>query len=394
MTNKAVIGGVGMIKFAKPGQSEGYEVMSEQAIRLALADAGLAPDDIQQAYASYCYGDSAFGQAGFYRVKRTGIPVFNVNNNCASGSNAIFLARQAVESGQVDCALAFGFEQMVPGALKGHWVDRYSPAIPVFERLAELNPNLSETSPPAPAMFGSAGSEYIKAYGADPTLFAEVAVKTRNHAAKNPYALFTDPITVEEVMNSKMIIAPDLTRFMCCPPTCGAAAALIMTEKFAREKGICRLVRIAGQGMASDGEAQLTNARNIVGMDMTKRASQRAYEQAGLGPEDAQLVELHDCFTPNEVVTYEGLGLCEDGEATRFVADGDNTYGGKFVVNPSGGLMSKGHPIGATGLAQCTELVWHLRGDAEVRQVDGAKVALQHNIGIPGSCVVTLYEAA
>ena len=195
-------------------------------------------------------------------------------------------------------------------------------------------------------------------------------------------------------MRSKTIVPPSLTRLMCCPPTCGAAAAIIVSESFARQRGISRTVRILGQGMASDGEAQLTSSRNIVGLDMTRRASKKAYEMAGLGPEDVQVVELHDCFTPNEVVTYEGLGLCGEGEATRFIADGDNTYGGKFVVNPSGGLMSKGHPIGATGLAQCTELVWHLRGDAEARQVEGARIALQHNIGIPGSCVVTLYEAA
>ncbi|MEM1133526.1 MAG: lipid-transfer protein [Pseudomonadota bacterium] len=393
MTNKAVVGGVGMIKFAKPGESEGYEVMSEKAIRLALEDAGLEPDDIEQAYASYIYGDSANGQSGFYRVKRTGIPVFNVNNNCASGSNALFLARQAVESGQVDCALAFGFEEMRPGALVSHWEDRYSPAQPVFEAIMELNPDMPRNVPGAPAMFASAGFEYIEKYGANPDLFAKVAVKTRKHAGQNPYALFTEPITVEDVMASKVVVPPSLTRFMCCPPTCGAAAAIIMTEKFAREKGISNAVRIAGQGMASDSEVQLTNRRNIVGMDMTQRASKQAYEAAGIGPDEVDVVELHDCFTPNEVVTYEGLGLCEEGEATKFVDDGDNTYGGKVVVNPSGGLMSKGHPIGATGLAQCTELVWHLRGDAEKRQVEGAKVALQHNIGIPGSCVVTMYQA-
>ena len=394
MTAKALVGGVGMIKFKKPGENEGYEVMSEKAIRLALEDAGIAIDDIQQAYASYCYGDSANGQSGFYRVKRTGIPIFNVNNNCASGSNALFLARQAVESGMADCVIAYGFEQMVPGALTSHWTDRYSPAIPVFESLVELNPDIPRDVPGAPAMFGCAGFEYCNEYGADPSIFAEVAVKTRKHAQQNPYALFTDDITVEDVMRSKTIVPPSLTRLMCCPPTCGAAAAIIVSESFARQRGISRTVRILGQGMASDGEAQLTSSRNIVGLDMTRRASKKAYEMAGLGPEDVQVVELHDCFTPNEVVTYGGLGLCGEGEATRFIADGDNTYGGKFVVNPSGGLMSKGHPIGATGLAQCTELVWHLRGDAEARQVEGARIALQHNIGIPGSCVVTLYEAA
>jgi len=392
MSNKAYIGGVGMVKFAKPGASDGYEVMGANAIREALKDANIGIESIQQAYGSYLYGDSTSSQAAFYPVGQTGIPVFNVNNNCASGSSAIFLARQAVESGQVDCALAFGFEQMQRGALVAHWDDRTNPAKEAFEALLKLRPNTPE-APGAPTLFGSAGMEYLETYGAEADLFAKVAVKTRRHAGNNPYALFTDPLTVEDVMTSPMIMPPSLTRLMCCPPTCGAAAALVVSEKFARENGISRVVEIAGQGMASDGPLQLSNARNIVGQDMTHRAAVAAYEASGLGPEDVDVVELHDCFTPNEVITYEGLGLCGEGEATKYVDDGNNTYGGKHVVNPSGGLMSKGHPIGATGLAQCTELVWHLRGDAQARQVEGAKVALQHNIGIPGACVVTIYKS-
>lgn len=243
-------------------------------------------------------------------------------------------------------------------------------------------------------LFGSAGFEYLETYGATADLFAKVAVKSRRHAAANPYALFTQPLTVDDVMASLVVYGDSLHRLMCCPPTCGAAAVLIVSEKFAKAHGIGRLVEIAGQGMATDTATLYDNARNVVGQDYGRRAAKIAYEAAGIGPEDADLVELHDCFTPNEVITYEALGLCGEGEATRFVEDGDNTYGGKVVVNPSGGLMSKGHPIGATGVAQCVELVWHLRGQADKRQVEGARVALQHNIGVPGAAVVTIYKAA
>ncbi len=324
-------------------------------MKLALSDAGLALTDIQQGYASYVYGDSACGQKVINELGMPGFPIFNVNNNCSSGSSAIFLARQAVESGLVDCALAFGFEQMQPGALGSHWDDRTSPAKETYEALLSVRPTPPEQlqAPPAAIMFGLAGAEYMETYDAKPDLFARVAVKTRTHAGRNPHAVFRDPITLKDVENSPMVFGGFLTRLMCCPPTCGAAAAVFVSEAFAKRHGCRTDVVIAGQGMATDMENIYEQTRNAVGRDNTIRASQIAYEQAGLGPEDVDLVELHDCFTPNEVITYEGLGLCGEGEATRFVADGDNTYGGEFVVNPSGGLMSKGHPIGATGLAQC-----------------------------------------
>ncbi|MEM8987790.1 MAG: lipid-transfer protein [Pseudomonadota bacterium] len=393
MTGKAYIGGVAMVDFKKPGAHDPYEVMASRAIESALADAGIDLQKVQQAYASYIYGDSACGQKALYEVGYPGFPIFNVNNNCSSGSSAIFLARQAVESGAVDCAMAFGFEQMQPGALRAHWDDRTSPGRVALEALLKVRPN-AENSPGAAMLFGSAGFEYLETYDAKPDLFAKVAVKSRTHAAQNPFALFTKPLTVEDVMESPVVYGDSLTRFMCCPPTCGAAAAIVVSERFAKQNGISRLVEIAGQGMTTDTETLFDNARNVVGQDYARRAAQIAYDAAGIGPEEADVVELHDCFTPNEVITYEGLGLCGEGEATRFVNDGDNTYGGKIVVNPSGGLMSKGHPIGATGVAQCVELVWHLRGDADKRQVEDAKVALQHNIGVPGAAVVTVYKAA
>jgi acetyl-CoA acetyltransferase len=393
MTRKAYVGGVAMIEFAKPGASDPYELMGSRAVRAALADAGIGLDAVQQAYASYIYGDSACGQKALYEVGMTGVPIFNVNNNCSSGSSALFLARQAVEAGIVDCALAFGFEQMQPGALRAHWDDRVSPGRFALNALLTARPQ-AEMGIGAPMLFGSAGFEYLETYGATPELFARVAVKSRRHAAANPFALFTKPLTVEEVMASPVVYGESLTRLMCCPPTCGAAAALVMSDGFARRHGVARLVEIAGQGMATDTDSSFTSARNVVGADYARRAAFAAYDAAGIGPEEADVVELHDCFTPNEVIAYESLGLCGPGEATRFVVDGDNSYGGAVVVNPSGGLMSKGHPIGATGVAQCVELVWHLRAQAGQRQVEGARIGLQHNIGVPGAAIVTVYKAA
>ncbi|HJU71529.1 MAG TPA: lipid-transfer protein [Paucimonas sp.] len=390
MTQAHIIG-VGMIPFAKPGKQEPYEIMAGKAIRNALADAGIGLAEVQQAYASYVYGDSTCGQTALYGVGMTGIPVINVNNNCSSGSTALFLARQAVQSGAVECALAFGFEEMRAGALGSAWDDRTSP-LDLFER--KLN-DIAPDAPPAPIalrVFGAAANEYIARTGANPDIFAKVAVKTRSHAVNNPYSIFTQPLTVEEVLAAPVIYPDHLTRLEACPPSCGAAAVLVASPAFARKHGIAGTVTIRAQVMATDRPQSFTSAINLVGADMTRHAARAVYEQAGIGPEDITVVELHDCFTPNEVITYEGLGLCSEGGAEAFINSGDNTYGGKYVVNPSGGLMSKGHPLGATGLAQCTELVWQLRGQADKRQVAGARLALQHNLGLGGAVVVTMYE--
>ncbi|MDP3816550.1 lipid-transfer protein [Pseudomonas sp.] len=387
---KARIAGVGMVKFCKPGTQEPYRLMATKAVKAALEDAGIDYRLVQQAYASYVYGDSTCGQHALYGVGMTGIPVINVNNNCSSGSTALFLARQAVACGAVDCALALGFEEMQPGALGSHWDDRESPFEPMLRRLDEVAD--APEGPLALRMFGSAGTAYIEKYGANPDIFAKVSVKTRSHAVRNPYSMFTKPLTVEEVMAAPTIYAPYLTRLMACPPSCGAAAVIVCSEAFARKHGVAAGVEIIGQAMATDLQDSWNDPIELIGAHMTRKAAQEVYEQAGLGPEAAQVVELHDCFTPNEVITYEDLGLCGEGEAEKFIAAGNNTYGGKFVVNPSGGLMSKGHPLGATGLAQCTELVWHLRGQAGERQVEGARVALQHNLGLGGAAVVTMYR--
>ncbi|HEX4934462.1 MAG TPA: lipid-transfer protein [Gemmatimonadaceae bacterium] len=393
MSRTVLVAGVGMVPFAKPGKSDPYTVMASNAARAALADAGVAYGEAEQVYVGYVFGDSCAGQRAMYEVGLSGAPIINVNNNCATGSTALYLARQAVASGAVECALAVGFEQMVPGPLIKLFQDRPIPTELVAGAL-ERTDGIDRAAPLAPQYFAAAGRQYMRERGIEASTFAKIAVKARQHAARNPFAIFRTPVTEEEVLASPMVTEP-LTRLQCCPPTCGSAAAVLCSEEFARRHGIAARVAIAAQVMVTDieGSFEPGNMMRSIGYDMAKGAAQRAYEAAGIGPEDVDVVELHDCFTANELIAYEALGLTPEGTAERFVVEGDNTFGGRVVTNPSGGLLSKGHPLGATGLAQCTELTWQLRGQAGDRQVEGARIALQHNLGLGGACVITLYTA-
>ncbi|AII06819.1 acetyl-CoA acetyltransferase [Rhodococcus wratislaviensis] len=392
MVNDVHVAGVGMIPFTKPGKSGNYADMGEAAARAALADAGIDYALVQQAYVGYVYGDSTSGQAALYGLGQSGIPIVNVNNNCSTGSSALWLARQAVASGTVDCALALGFEQMVPGALGSVFTDRPGPMVRQ-EAIRDEVQGVDPQAPMAAQFFGGAGQAYVDEFGIDPAIFAEISVKARKHAANNPNAVFRNLVTVEEVLASPKIYGP-LTRLQCCPPTCGAAAAVVCTPEFARKHGLNADVVIRAQSLTTDTPStfESKDMRKVIGYDMAAAAAHNVYETAGVGPEDIRVVELHDCFTTNEFLTYEALGLTPAGTAEKFIRDGDNTYGGRVVTNPSGGLLSKGHPLGATGLAQCAELVWQLRGQAGARQVEGVNLALQHNLGLGGACVVTLYQ--
>ncbi|MFD4829343.1 lipid-transfer protein [Streptomyces uncialis] len=392
MSRRVLVAGVGMVPFAKPSAAKTYDDMGAGAVSAVLADAGLAYDRIQQVYAGYVYGDSTCGQRVVYRSGTTGVPVVNVNNNCASGSSALWLARQAVESGAVECALAVGFEQMPPGALGAKWTDRPAPLtdfVAGLKAVHDIDPGL----PLTPQYFAAAGVEYMAKYGMKADTFARVSVKARAHAANNPYAVFRAPITLDEVLGAPRIAGP-LTRLQCCPPTCGAAAAIVCSEDFARRSGLTPKVAIAAQTLQSDTGDLFAkqSAMSLVGSDVTRAAANEVYEKAGVDPRDIRVVELHDCFTVNEVLTYEGLGLCPEGGAEEFILNGDNTYGGRVVTNPSGGLLSKGHPLGATGLAQTAEITWQLRGEAGARQVEGVTLGLQHNLGLGTAGVVTLFE--
>ncbi len=394
MSNKAFIAGVGMIPFVKPGANALYPEMAAQAGRLALTDAGVEFGALQQAYVGYVYGDSTSGQKAVYALGMTGIPIFNVNNNCSTGSTALFLARQAIESGAAECVLALGFEQMNPGAIGTVFNDRPSPFEDFDRAAAELvgRPDL----PLALRYFGGAGKRHMEKYGTPLEAFAKVRAKASRHAARNPLALLRRELSVDDVMNAPALWPGVLTRLMACPPTCGAAAAVLVSENFARRNGLRTDVFIAAQAMTTDrpDSFESHDMMQLVGYGMSQAAARQVYEQAGIGAGDIDVVELHDCFAQNELISYEALGLCGEGEAAAFIDAGDNSYGGKVVTNPSGGLLSKGHPLGATGLAQCYELMHQLRGTAGERQVPLARTALQHNLGLGGACVVTLYQAA
>jgi acetyl-CoA acetyltransferase len=392
MSQDVFVAGVGMIPFKKPGANEPYPQMAAQATRAALADAGIDYAQVQQAYVGYVYGDSTAGQRALYEVGMTGIPIVNVNNNCSTGSTALFLARQALASGAADCVLALGFEHMSPGALGAVFKDRPSP----FERFDEATAELVGHAeiPLALRYFGGAGLAHMQQYGTPLSSFAKIRAKASRHAANNPLALFRNVVTEDEVLNAPVMWPGVMTRLMACPPTCGSAAAIVCSADFAARHGLDRRVRIRAQAMTTDSPATFAacDMREVVGFSMAQSAARQVYEAAGVGAQDIDVVELHDCFAQNELISYEALGLCPVGGAQKFIDDGDNTYGGQVVTNPSGGLLSKGHPLGATGLAQCYELTHQLRGTAEQRQVDGARLALQHNLGLGGACVVTLYE--
>jgi len=395
MGRKVYVVGVGMTKFEKPGSKEwDYPDMAKEAGEKALADAGIAYDLVEQACVGYCYGDSTCGQRAVYTLGLTGIPIYNVNNNCATGSSALFMAKQFIEGGLADCVLALGFEKMEKGSLGSKYTDRTNPMDKQFMLMNDLRG--IGAAPVAPQFFGNAGREHMERYGTTAEHFAKIGWKNHKHSVNNPYSQFQDEYSLEQIKAAPMVWEP-LTKLQCCPTSDGSGAAIVVSEDFVRRHGLqAKAVEILGMAMASDFKSTFDEKSSIklVGSDMTKAAARKVYEQSGFGPENVDVVELHDCFSANELITYEALGLCPEGKAGEFIDSGANTYGGKVVVNPSGGLISKGHPLGATGLAQCAELNWQVRGEADKRQVKDAKIALQHNLGLGGVAVVTMYRKA
>ena len=395
MGRKVFVIGVGMTKFEKPGSKEwDYPDMGREAGKKALEDAGIPFSDVEQAAVGYCYGDSTCGERAFYELGLSGIPIYNVNNNCSTGSTALFMAKQFIEGGLAECAMALGFEKMEKVSLGIKYTDRTTPMDKHFKLMVEQRGFAK--APGAPQMFGNAGLEHMERYGTTAEQFAKIGWKNHKHSVNNPYSQFQDEYTLEEILKAPTVYGP-LTKLQCCPTSDGGAAAVLASEEFVRKHGLeSKAVEILGMAMATDLPSTFDEKSMIklVGFDLTKKAADKVYKQSGLGPENVDVVELHDCFSCNELITYEGLGLCPVGKGGEFVDSGANTYGGKVVVNPSGGLISKGHPLGATGLAQCSELTWQLRGDAQKRQVAGAKVALQHNLGLGGAAVVAMYRKA
>ncbi|MFE0102253.1 lipid-transfer protein [Streptomyces sp. NPDC059009] len=391
---KAYIVGVGMTKFEKPETRDWqYWDMAKEAGTNALEDAGISYEKVEQVPVGYCFQASTAGQRAAYELGLTGVPVYNVNNNCATASTALMMARQFVEGGLNDCVLALGFEKMARGSLGGGSDGGDFKTSPVARHYGVMAAKHGfEMSPPTAQIFGNAAREHMEKYGTTAAQLAAVGAKNHRHSVNNPYAQFQDAYTVDEILAAKPIHEP-LTKLQCSPTSDGSAAAVVVSERFVEEHGLeAKAVEIAAQAMTTDtGESfDSGSCIDVVGRPMSRAAARQVYEASGLGIEDVDVVELHDCFSINELLTYEALGMCAPGESGKLVESGATTYGGRWVVNPSGGLISKGHPLGATGIAQVAELTWQLRGEADARQVAGARVGLAHNIGLGGAAVVTL----
>ncbi|GFR93708.1 non-specific lipid-transfer protein-like [Elysia marginata] len=362
--------GVGMTKFEKPGRR----------------------DDFDYPQMAFEAGDTCCGQRALYQLGMTGIPIYNVNNACTTGSTALYMAKNLIAGGTADCVMALGFEKMEKGSLSAKYTDRTSPMDK--HMIAMMSQHELETSPITAQMFGNAGRDHMKKYGTKPEHFAKIAWKNHKHSVNNPYSQFRDEYSLDQIKKSPMVYFP-LTKLQCCPTSDGSGCVILASEDFVRKNKLeAQAVEIVAMEMGTDEPAAFNgeNCMQVIGYDMAKTVAKRAFKRAGMTPNDVQVVELHDCFSANELVTYEALGLCPEGGAGEFIDRGDNTYGGKYVINPSGGLISKGHPLGATGLAQCSELTWQLRGQAQKRQVPGVEACLQHNLGLGGAVVITLYK--
>ena len=377
MRNAYVVG-VGMLRFGRYPERDVADLGGEAAL-LALRDAGLGIGDVQLfACGNLFQANAMVGQKILQQIGQTGIPVINVSNACATGSTAFREAYFAVASGAYDVAMAVGVEQMGKmGLLGGGARGRGG-----VSAEGVLGSGLM------PAVFGQAGVEHMRKYGTTAEQFAKISVKNHKHSTKNPLSQYQSEVSLEDVLAARMVAYPN-TLYMCCPTGDGAAAAIVASEEFARRATGRRAVRVACSVLTSDPWSE----RDLTLPDvstLTRNAAREAYEKAGIGPEDLDLVELHDCFATAELLHYENLGLCKDGEAGRMIDDGEVAHGGRVPVNVSGGLLSKGHPLGATGVANVFELVTHLRGEAGDRQVAGAKVGLAHVIGLGSACTIQI----
>ncbi|PFH50718.1 hypothetical protein AMATHDRAFT_144343 [Amanita thiersii Skay4041] len=400
-----LVGG-GCTAFIKPRGTRSTEDMGLEAATKALLDAGITYDKIESAYVGYCYGDSTSGQRALYNLGLTHIPVVNVNNNCSTGSAALYQANMAVKYGQAECTLALGFERMKPGSLGTNFPDREPPTLILNQRSAELEQEIlgANHGPGAPRMFDNGAQEYFMKYGGGVEHLAKIASKNHKHSLNNPYSQFRDGWSVEQVLAAPKI-TKNLTKFMCSPTSDGAACCIVASEDFVHSHGLeNQVIEIVAQALTTDGPGTFENksAMEVVGYEMTRVCANKVFKEAGFKEGEGRnlvgVVELHDCFAANELITYPALGLCAPGEAHKMVERGDNTYGGKYVVNPSGGLEAKGHPLGATGLGMHFYIMMQLRNWAGPMQAPGlfdipdkrGKYGLVHNVGLGGAVVVSL----
>ncbi len=372
------VAGVGMLRFGRYPDRDVPDLGGEAAL-IALKDAGLTIKDVEMLAAGCLFQSNAMvGQRILQEIGQTGIPVINVANACATGSTAFRQAWLGVASGEHEVALAVGVEQMGKmGLLGGGGGSGVRTEGVVGSGLM-------------PAVFGQAGMEHMRKHGTTQEQFAKVAVKNHRHSTKNPLSQYQTEVSLEDVLGARMVAYPN-TLYMCCPTGDGAAAAVLVSPEKARQLGA--RVKVLASVLTSDpwGERDLTLPDVST---LTRNAAQQAYEKAGVGPGDLDLIELHDCFATAEILHYENLGLCKDGEAGRLIDEGETAHGGRIPVNVSGGLLSKGHPLGATGVANVFEITMHLRGQAGARQVEGAKIGLAHVIGLGSACTIQVLAAA
>ena len=370
--------GVDMIKFGRfPDRT--VPSLGAEAALLALDDAGLTIQDMEALYCGNLGQASGMvGQRILQEIGQTGMPVVNCANACATGATAFREAWTSIKAGLYDVVLAVGVEQMGKGLLGGTGAGK---GIPKEGLLG---------SGTMPAVFAEAGMEHARKYGTTFEQFAKISVKNHHHSTMNPKAMYQIETPLEDVMNAEMISYPN-SKLMCSVNVDGSAAAVLVSEKKAKELGMERVVKVKASILSSDPYQE----RDLVMPDVntcTRKAAKEAYEMAGVGPEDIDLVELHDCFATAEMLHYENLGLCKDGDAGRMIDEGEVALGGRVPVNVSGGLLSKGHPLGATGIANIYEVSTHLRGEAGERQVEGAKLGLTHVIGLGSACGIHILE--
>jgi acetyl-CoA acetyltransferase len=368
-----------MLKFGRYPEKSVPD-LGAQAALLALKDAGMTMKDVEILVCGNLYQSNAtVGQRILKEIGQTGIPVINVSNACATGSTAFRETYYSIASGAYDIGMAVGVEQMGKAGLLGLGAGGGGGV----SLEGVLGSGLM------PAVFGQAGVEHMRKYGTTFEQFAKVAVKNHKHSMHNPYSQYQVEMSLEDVMNARMVAWPN-TLYMCCPTGDGAAAAILCSMDKAKQYTTTP-IKVGASVLTSDPWSE----RDLTMFDvntLTRNAAKEAYEKAGVGPQEVNVVELHDCFATAELLHYENLGLCGEGEAGRMIDEGDATHGGRVVVAPSGGLLSKGHPLGATGVANIVEIVWHLRGEAGTRQVEGAKVGLAHVIGLGSACTIHILQ--
>lgn len=379
MTEVLVVG-ADMIRFGRHPDKTVVQLAAEAAL-LALDDCGLSIRDVQALYSGNL-GEPMTGQRTLQLIGQTGIPVVNCTNACATGATAFREGWMSILAGLYDVVLCVGVEKMASGMIVKKKVGN--------EPIAAEGVLGSETMP---AVFATAGQEHAARYGTTLRQFAQVSVKNHHHSTFNPKSMYRKETPLEEVLSSEMIAYPN-TKLMCSVNVDGAAAAVLVSGRKARELGLMgRAVRVRASALASDPWSERNQALQDINT-VTRLAARAAYEMAGLGPADLHLVELHDCFATAEILHYENLGLCGEGEGGPLIDSGATALGGRIPVNVSGGLLSKGHPLGATGIANLCEVALHLRGEAGARQVEGARIGLTHVVGLGSACAVHILEKA